>query len=338
MEAQGCWKYFSSSKILLFVLFALYNLVCSIAGDEQLLIIHKPDYLIFRENSSLRASEIPEVLSSIFGFTTINDDKWPGVESGNPLKRPEAIVVVEIEGLDDAQIKTPALRFPLQTDVEPGWPFQLIADRTYIRFAEEKPVLMSIANDDSLYTLQSEYPTILDSLPVKPNELKSKVLGRLELKALNESLVPDMKFLMDAQILAEISRIVKVKSDLLNNGIPDIFWFRLTGIQELVSRFARVYNSNALIAALAVDYQTGNSIRAGRSLLQITTSKPPVVNDHNVAAGYDESYSAIFNIVLFVMLVFWLSIFAISIGIWHMDPGRDSIIYRMTSQRMKKDQ
>ncbi|RWS28425.1 renin receptor-like protein [Leptotrombidium deliense] len=42
--------------------------------------------------------------------------------------------------------------------------------------------------------------------------------------------------------------------------------------------------------------------------------------------------------IAFTMILFAVCVFGISVAIWHMDPGRDSIIYRMTSQRIKKDQ
>ncbi|XP_018314523.1 renin receptor isoform X1 [Mycetomoellerius zeteki] len=55
------------------------------------------------------------------------------------------------------------------------------------------------------------------------------------------------------------------------------------------------------------------------------------------AKTYTENYPVIFNIMLWFGVVFVFSLLAICIAIANMDPGRDSIIYRMTSNRMKKD-
>ncbi|XP_050461405.1 uncharacterized protein LOC126856696 isoform X2 [Cataglyphis hispanica] len=52
---------------------------------------------------------------------------------------------------------------------------------------------------------------------------------------------------------------------------------------------------------------------------------------------YTENYPVIFNILLWFGVIFFFSLLAICIAIADMDPGRDSIIYRMTSNRMKKD-
>lgn len=57
----------------------------------------------------------------------------------------------------------------------------------------------------------------------------------------------------------------------------------------------------------------------------------------NIAEYYSEEYPAIFNIILWFMVAFALALLAICYVIGDMDPGRDSIIYRMTSTRMKKD-
>lgn len=57
----------------------------------------------------------------------------------------------------------------------------------------------------------------------------------------------------------------------------------------------------------------------------------------NLALSYSDDYPVIFNIILWFSVVLAFSLLAISYTIGYMDPGRDSIIYRMTSTRMKKD-
>lgn len=49
------------------------------------------------------------------------------------------------------------------------------------------------------------------------------------------------------------------------------------------------------------------------------------------------NYPVIFNIMLWFGVAMFFALLAICIVIANMDPGRDSIIYRMTSNRMKKD-
>lgn len=57
----------------------------------------------------------------------------------------------------------------------------------------------------------------------------------------------------------------------------------------------------------------------------------------NLAKEYAESYPVVFNIILWFGVVMFFSLLAICLAIGNMDPGRDSIIYRMTSTRIKKE-
>lgn len=60
--------------------------------------------------------------------------------------------------------------------------------------------------------------------------------------------------------------------------------------------------------------------------------------DLNLAYQYGADFHITFAMIAFTTILFIVTIFGISLGMWYIDPGRDSIIYRMTSQRIKKDQ
>ena len=45
-----------------------------------------------------------------------------------------------------------------------------------------------------------------------------------------------------------------------------------------------------------------------------------------------------FNILFWTTLLIALAIYGIVYGMYSMDPGLDTVIYRMTSQRVKKEQ
>lgn len=66
-------------------------------------------------------------------------------------------------------------------------------------------------------------------------------------------------------------------------------------------------------------------------------AEQPDLSKANVGAEYSEDYPIIFNIWLWLLVVLVLSIYVVCLVMWYMDPGRDSIIYRMTSQRIKTD-
>ncbi|VDN85981.1 unnamed protein product, partial [Brugia pahangi] len=49
------------------------------------------------------------------------------------------------------------------------------------------------------------------------------------------------------------------------------------------------------------------------------------------------NYPATFGIFLLVSVALFLIVLFVTVGLWNMDPGKDSIIYRMVTTRMKKD-
>ena len=50
-----------------------------------------------------------------------------------------------------------------------------------------------------------------------------------------------------------------------------------------------------------------------------------------VVESRTENFAPIFLISLFITIVLGLAIYAVSLMMWNMDPGRDSIIYRQVS-------
>jgi len=68
-----------------------------------------------------------------------------------------------------------------------------------------------------------------------------------------------------------------------------------------------------------------------------TSASDPVIGDIGLGKDYSDMYPAIFNIILWLMIVIGVAFASVAYCIWFMDPGKDSVIYRMTANRMKKD-
>lgn len=58
---------------------------------------------------------------------------------------------------------------------------------------------------------------------------------------------------------------------------------------------------------------------------------------YNLAHNYDAMFPAIFNIWFWLLVVLAIATYAICVAMWNMDPGRDSIIYRLTQQKIKSE-
>ncbi|CAB4025132.1 renin receptor, partial [Paramuricea clavata] len=84
------------------------------------------------------------------------------------------------------------------------------------------------------------------------------------------------------------------------------------------------------------DDERGLRVRRDTSIRKKTNCK----NNQNFAIVddyYDNEFPPIFNISLWLMVILVLTVYAVSVVMWYMDPGRDSVIYRVTSQRMKSE-
>lgn len=55
------------------------------------------------------------------------------------------------------------------------------------------------------------------------------------------------------------------------------------------------------------------------------------VTASNLAESRSNIFSGLFLITLFVTVSLGLALYAVSVALWNMDPGRDSVIYRQVS-------
>lgn len=56
-----------------------------------------------------------------------------------------------------------------------------------------------------------------------------------------------------------------------------------------------------------------------------------------LAPEFNPNFHIPFALISFTSVIIVVAVFIIALGMWNLNPGKDSIIYRMTSQR-KKDQ
>lgn len=91
-----------------------------------------------------------------------------------------------------------------------------------------------------------------------------------------------------------------------------------------------------LIRKWGTEYESTRPSMLSFNLVQFLWFQDSNINI-NLSKDYDENYPAIFNIILWLMIVMFVVLFGVSYGMWNIDPGRDSIIYRMTTTRLKKD-
>lgn len=106
-------------------------------------------------------------------------------------------------------------------------------------------------------------------------------------------------------------------------------------LQKFADEMYNLYGGNAVVEMVAVKAFNSPLTRKTRSILQ--SSQSDTDNPYNLAYPYNYNYSVIFNIILWMMIGLALAVIVISYNLWNMDPGYDSIIYRMTNQKIRMD-
>lgn len=332
----------------LFVCFIAIFIAVAASGD--FVVLHSPNSVIFNGNEEVEQSLLKEVLAAALGYTVKLRGIWNGISITDPFSPPEAVVAVVVEGIDSLDIPK-GKRFPLNVNEVEETTWQALRGRLEER--DNDNTLVRISLGDGLDALGQSALGELKPTPIDESSLRALSLRKEE----------DKKFLEEVQLLHAIAK--KAPSAIKPDSKSDIYWLVISGLRpifdvygnnstaskEAISllnnalsvihdAFIQAYDGQVLIVAFTNDASKVHHIRSvtqERQKRDTSETTGAEVDIKNLAKEYSTDYPAIFNIILWFGVVFVFSLLAICIAIAQMDPGRDSIIYRMTSNRMKKD-
>jgi len=303
-------------------LIGLVSLFTIALGNGELSILHSPNGINFKGNEPVKTSELPKIISTALGHTTQTDDTWDGLTILNPFNYPQTAAVIVIEGL--ASLRLADLKFPLQVNT----PLQQVKEDFSFMLGQ----IVYDENDVSTGTNQED----------------------LVLKKLDAQNTAVAEFVKDIQVLRDLKQRVLSKIQLGN------IWIQLSGLDKIVREYGqdseevleavtllksaldqvetnmeKTYRDRFLLVAVSDDRHHPRTKRAAKDVTNGTSSTP---NDKpNFSKQYRDDYAAIFNIILWMSVFLIAALISTAVFICTLDPGRDSIIYRMTTQRIKKD-
>ncbi|XP_053606013.1 ATPase H(+)-transporting accessory protein 2 [Plodia interpunctella] len=327
-------------KMVLFWVSLIFSIIGSNASGE-LSILHTPPSLNFAGAFETLESYLKEIYSAALGLSVEETPHWNGMYILDPFSTPEAVVEVYIDGVvslsSAADLKSK--NYVLKVDEYEPDSFDTMKHRIHQHYQNNanNVIQLNLIDTDQLAVYQSIFGDIQPDKPSRAEHLRYNVeedylfLTELEtLKALTariHKITPDN--LVDFYTLRFIS--LHALSDFHGpNSKQTKEAKKLLGaaLKSLSTAFARAYDGSVLVVAVTTD--VAHTRRAVRSVISRQTPA-------NVTIPAPTNYAAIFNIMLWFGVVFTFSLVAIVYAIMDMDPGRDSIIYRMTSTRMKKD-
>ncbi|XP_036885290.1 renin receptor [Sturnira hondurensis] len=341
-------------------------LVAGVLGNE-FSILRSPGSVVFRDGKwPIPGERIPDVAALSMGFSVKEDLSWPGLAVGNLFHRPQATVMVMVKGVDKLALSPGSvISYPLENAV----PFSLdsVANSIHSLFSEETPVVLQLAPSEERVYMVGKANSVFEDLSVTLRQLRNRlfqdnsILNSLPLNSLSRNSEVDLLFLSELQVLHDISSLLSRHKHLARDHSPDLYSLELAGLDEIgkhygedseqfrdaskilvdaLQKFAddmySLYGGNAVVELVTVRSFDTSPVRKTRTILEAKQENNPS-SPYNLAYKYNFEYSVIFNIVLWIMIGLALAVIITSYNIWNMDPGYDSIIYRMTNQKIRMD-
>lgn len=331
-------------------------------------VLHAPDYISFQEQERpLPASDLSKIISHTLGVPSQSALGWNGLLQSSVFKKPKGNVLVTVVTTQDQPVLelNNLAKFPLDMD-SPGVDINHLMATIQGSFMDKNPLMLDAAVDNNMFDVKSDF----DVFRKLPNTLRKmadrlldqdSVLHQHTTGSLNSSMTSDLKLMGELQMIQDVINTISSDDKLLSSPTPDLYSFTISGLQGvadkhgpgsqqvndasgLVSKFLNtmtdnfktIYKNNVVVEIIMITPQDKLLVRKVRSLKADDTPTASK-NPFNLAQDYGELYPVMFNIILWMMILFAIAFFAVCYGIWNMDPGRDSIIYRMTTTRLKKD-
>ncbi|PSN44884.1 hypothetical protein C0J52_06190 [Blattella germanica] len=301
-------------KIIIFAVAAFV----AVHGAGELEILHSPDAIKFTGRDPLDESMLKEIFSASMGFTINKGSDWSGLSVLDPFHFAEAVVTLVVDGVSNLGFSD-GQRYPLNTDEDESVTWQALHDRVLRRYPDQNATLLRVdltEQLDSVKQLFGEY----DGAPTN-----------WSVRFLDANVAEDKQFLDEMAQLHSIAKLVQ-SGVVFRDGVPDVYWMVVRSLHPVVD-----FHGPDSDAAKEAKQILRSTIHTVRKAFVSAYKNRDEASDLNLAPEYSADYPVIFNIMLWFGVAFVFSLIAISIFIADMDPGRDSIIYRMTSTRMKKD-
>lgn len=307
-------------KIILLV----FSLI-SLASCDDFVVLSSPKSIKFEGSSDLPSSAISEVFAASLGYSVYSTEPWTGLIMLNPLDTAKTVVSFHIEGGND-------LKFDNDKT------FKITGDEMFFEETIRSKVL------------EHSHLAVDIDLVNRDGDQVTTSIGDIEKSAISDKLLyltsknkGDREFLDEVSYLnglADILSSLKTQPAYINVRISMNSLSKTSKVQTEAGKLLRstikklndaiqkAYGSNALVTVITTDSRQTHT-RSKRETVDGT-------NEFNVADLRSADYPVIFNIIFWFSLILLFSLIAISLALGNVE-DKDSIIYRMTGARGKKD-
>ncbi|CAJ0583468.1 unnamed protein product, partial [Mesorhabditis spiculigera] len=292
------------------------------------------------EQGSILSSEIPTLNEQLLGLSTKPVSTLPVTTSLFAPTR--ALAIVNVADLDLINAKGPS--YSVEVD---GYNYESLEQALALTFGADRESVQ-INKDGATGSQMAQ-------------EITSAKVDDAQVKTKSEPLRDEL-----LEVYKLVAALKSQGAKLTKSNSPDIYQITITGLSNLVDSADRnaaivevqnavkaltdamveVYGGQAVVEVIAnsTPIQEKSSASA-HNIVKRAVGDDPKEKDpftllrqqYNVSVAVSSDYAAIFAIFAGISIFLALFVLYIAVGIWNMDPGRDSIIYRMTTTRMKKD-
>ncbi|KAJ6223883.1 hypothetical protein RDWZM_002428 [Blomia tropicalis] len=140
---------------------------------------------------------------------------------------------------------------------------------------------------------------------------------------------------LEKQLESLKSYLAKLNERKQENVGKDACSQNLAQIKESIDTIVNLFDNQVLVLSI---YDVDQSHEPLNRVARQSAGENKKDIDRNLAYEFDANFHTAFATIGFTTIVLLITVFAVSVAMWNIDPGRDSIIYRLTSQKMKKDQ
>ncbi|XP_072763497.1 ATPase H(+)-transporting accessory protein 2 isoform X2 [Anoplolepis gracilipes] len=347
----------------------LFAILATVYASGELRILHCPDSVEFTLSGKIEQSCLKEILSATLGFTGKQRDVDHNIAIWDPFSIPQVLVVIVCDGIKMLS-SNEKNKVSLIVDEMEEATWQAIRSRVEERSNDNTLVRINLSDGvDALgqSALGELKPANIEELKfLKPNvEEDRKFVEEMQLLHAIAENAKKQKPKEKPIVYWLVVSGLKPLQDLHGNTsveTKEAYMLLNDGMEHVSKSFVNTYDGQVIVLAFTNDpsqVRTARSVLLERQRRDALAYKTYSIKSTGGAKGglissdinnffvkpefsgraktYSEDYPVIFNILLWFGVIFFFSLLAICIAIADMDPGRDSIIYRMTSNRMKKD-
>lgn len=314
------------------LILVILSVICAV-NCNQLIVLSSPKSVEFKGQSELPAESLSDVLAATLGYSIDGSQNFDGLFMTDPFSTAKSVVSVVVEGID-------SLNFQKSKSFNIAGDELSFEDALHNKVAEHSHLAIDVDLIDKIgdevktpfgYLEKAEVGKV-SFLKPKTNKYDEEFLNQVAyLKGLTSMLTEQKEKPTALNVRVSLKGLSAAKHSETSPAFVEATKILSDAIEKLNAVTEKVYNSNGLfVVVTVVEHQR---IRSKR---QAQPEDPNADNPYNLAELTSADYPVVFNIIFWFTVVFIFSLLAISLALSNVE-DKDSIIYRMTGARGKKD-